>query len=65
MINIKEAVKYNVKFDHYREGVMYYKTQQGDIFGVPLDDVGNATLGNVEKGILMMRYMRKHNDLRG
>lgn len=61
MINIKECVKKEVTFVRYREGDMWYKTCNGDEFPVTLSDVDKATLGATEKGLLLMRYMRKWN----
>lgn len=29
-------------------------------FPVPIEDIGNATFNATEKGMLMMRYVRKH-----
>lgn len=65
MIDIKEAVKHDKKvtFQFYREGNMYYTTEDNELFPVPLEDVGTATLKREEKAILFMRYMRKFNAL--
>ena len=56
---LKEMVKGKVTFDYYREGNLYYKTENGVLFPVPIDDVGTATFNHQEKGILLMRWMRK------
>lgn len=56
---LKDMVKGTVTFDYYREGNLYYKTENGVLFPVPLDDVGTATFNHKEKGILLMRWMRK------
>jgi hypothetical protein len=61
-IDVSRAVKLPAKFKYYREGVLYYETGLGDVFGVPLDDLGKATVNAEEKGILLMRYMRLHNE---
>lgn len=51
-------------FDHLRCNVAYYTI--GDIFSserymfpIPLEDLGNATLQNQERAIILMRYIRK------
>jgi hypothetical protein len=63
MINIKRAVSENRKvyFQYYRDSSLWYATEHGEIFPVPIDDIGNATFNSVEKGILLMRYMNKFN----
>lgn len=64
MIDIKEAVKNNreVKFKYYRDGSMWYETVFGDVFPVPVSDIGNATFLPSDKAILFMRYMRIWNE---
>jgi len=59
-MNIKDHIKGLVKFQFYRDNILYYKTESGLIFPVPIEDVGNATFLNEDKGILFMRYIRKH-----
>lgn len=63
MIDIKAAVSGNktVTFSHYHDGALWYKTEFGDVFPAPIDDIGNATFNATEKAILLMRYMRKWN----
>jgi len=58
---IKELVRGNAEFQYYKDSQLWYKTVVGSfIFPVPIEDVGTATLNRVEKGLLMMRYIRKH-----
>lgn len=63
-IDIKRAVSENrrVQFDFYRAGMLYYQTEFGELFSVPIDDVGDATFNQNEKAIMLMRYMRKWNE---
>lgn len=63
MIDVKRAVSDNrtVTFSHYRDGELWYETAFGEIFPVPIDDVGNAVLTKEDKALLFMRYMRKWN----
>ena len=49
-----------VRFRSYRERELWYETECGFAFPVPLDDVGNATMLHEDKAILFMRYIRKH-----
>jgi len=64
MIDVKEAVKNNrkVHFKYYRDGSLWYETAFGEVFPVPVSDIGNATFLPSDKGILFMRYMRKWNE---
>jgi hypothetical protein len=63
MVDIKRAVTDNrlVVFKYYRDGSLWYETEYGEIFPVPIEDIGNATFKMVEKAILLMRYMRIFN----
>lgn len=63
MIDISTCAKGVVEFVYYREKNLFYRTCNGDIFAVPIDDLGTATVNATEKGILLMRYMRKHNEI--
>jgi hypothetical protein len=57
-----EIVKNSKKsyFQFYRDGNLFYKTDNDFEFNVPLNDVGQATLEAEEKTILLMRWIRKH-----
>lgn len=62
-MNIKEMIKNKiVKFTYYREGHLYYITECGFEFPVPISDTGEATFKNEDKAIYFMRYIRKHID---
>lgn len=62
--DLKSGVKNSVKFDYYRKGHLYYKAidDNGTVitFPVPIDDIGDATFMDIDKGILFMRYIHKH-----
>lgn len=61
MFTIKEHVAGTVTFDHYRDGSLWYKTENTNlVFPVPINDIGNASFLAQDKGILFMRYIRKH-----
>ena len=64
IFSIKEQVKDNKKvfFQYYRENCLWYKTEDGFIFPVPVEDIGNATFLAEDKAILFMRYIRKYRD---
>ena len=61
-MNIKDMVKDNQKvtFQCYRKGELWYKTDSGFEFPVPVDDAGDATMLASDKALLFMRYIRKH-----
>lgn len=63
-IDIKAAVSDGkfVRFTHYVDGNLWYCTDDGDEFPVPVSDVGTATFKVTDKAILFMRYMRKFNE---
>jgi len=62
MESIKDMVKDNkkVRFSFYRDRQLFYRTESGFEFPVPIDDIGNATFLAEDKAILFMRYIRKH-----
>jgi len=60
-VNIKEIVKnQKAHFVFYRDQSLFYETDNGYQFPVPISDAGSATLNHEEKAILLMRYIRKH-----
>ena len=60
-LNIKDHVNNNqkVRFKFYRSGVLYYETEKGLIFEVPISDTGDAVFNPEEKAMLLMRWIRK------
>ncbi len=65
MIYIKRAIQHGqlATVGYYRDGSLWYETVWGEIFPVPISDIGNATFNCEEKAILLMRYMRKWNEV--
>ena len=61
MRSLKEMVNNNqrVTFQYYRDGDLWYTTECGFKFPVPISDIGNATFNASDKAILFMRYIRK------
>ncbi len=61
-MSIKDMVKDNkkVKFTFYRKGFLFYETDCGFEFPVPVDDTGDAVFLAEDKAMLFMRYIRKH-----
>lgn len=60
-MNILEMVKdKRVTFEYFRDNSLWYKTEDGFLFPVPIADVGNATFLKEDKALLYMRWIRKH-----
>jgi hypothetical protein len=65
MKGITEMVRDNKKihFQYYVEGVLWYKTECGFLFPVPVNDLGLAVSMNEDKAIVYMRWIRKHLEM--
>ena len=50
----------NAHFVFYRDRSLFYETDGGFQFPIPIDDASSATFNKEEKAILLMRYIRKH-----
>jgi len=61
-MSIKEMVAKGrkVSFSHYKLGELWYRTETGFQFPVPVSDCGDGTFLAEDKAILFMRYIRKH-----
>jgi hypothetical protein len=61
MRTLKEMVVNNqkVRFTFYRDGQLWYETECGFRFPVPIMDAGTATFLAEDRAILFMRYIRK------
>jgi hypothetical protein len=59
---IKEMVRNNQKvvFRFYRDGQLWYATECGFEFPVPISEAGTATFFAQDRAILFMRYIRKY-----
>lgn len=59
--NAKEHVvdDQKVRFEFYRDGILYYKTEKGLLFEVPISDAGTACFNAEDRAILFMRWIRK------
>ncbi len=60
--NIKDMVTGDKKvtFEHYKDGELWYRTETGFLFPVPIAETGSAMFLKEDKAILFMRYIRKH-----
>ena len=61
-MNIKEIVSdgKKVKFLFYKQKELWYTTENGFDFPVPIEDTGDGVFLAEDKAILFMRYIRKH-----
>ena len=61
MRTLKEMIVNNqkVRFSFYRDGQLWYETECGFRFSVPIEDAGTATFLAEDRAILFMRYIRK------
>lgn len=59
---LKTMVQNNkkVRFIYFRDHKLWYTTECGFEFPVPIEDIGTATFNAEDKAILFMRYIRKH-----
>ena len=48
-----------VTFLFYKQGELWYTTECGFKFPVPIDDVGTAAMNAEDKALLFMRWIRK------
>ena len=61
MRTLKEMIVNNqkVRFSFYRDGQLWYVTECGFLFPVPIAEAGTATFMAEDRAILFMRYIRK------
>ena len=57
---LRDHVKGNVSFNYYRDDSLWYLTDSGFKFPVPIEDIGNSTFLAKDRALLFMRYIRKH-----
>ncbi|UYE98891.1 hypothetical protein XbC2_484 [Xanthomonas phage XbC2] len=64
MKTLKDMVKdKKVYFSHYKENELWYTTECGFMFPVPVADTGNAEFKNEDKATFFMRWIRKHLEM--
>lgn len=61
MVNVKEHIINNqrVQFQFYRSGILFYKTEKGLLFEVPVTDTGTGVFNAEDKASFFMRWIRK------
>ena len=62
MNTLKEMVSGDkkVRFLYYRKGDLWYITECGFVFPVPIADTGDGTFVAEDRAMLFMRYIRKY-----
>ena len=62
MYPLKDMVKdqKRVNFIYYKDNELWYTTECGFEFPVPVEDTGSAVFLVSDKALLFMRYIRKH-----
>jgi len=65
MRTLKEMIVNNqrVKFLHYQDKELWYVTECGFEFPVPISDTGSGIFLSEDKAIVFMRWIRKHIEL--
>ena len=65
MRTLKEMIVNNqqVHFSFYRDRQLWYETECGFRFPVPIEDAGTATFLAEDRAILFMRYIRKQMEV--
>lgn len=63
--SVKDLVKDSkrARFLCFRDGALWYETQDGFEFPIPVEDCKGAVFPREEKAIRFMRWIRKHLDL--
>lgn len=59
-MKITDHVKGTSRFEYYRAGNLWYATDTGFSFPVPVEDVEGATVDATMKSMMLMRWIRKH-----
>ncbi len=60
-MTLKDLVKDKVvRFKYYRDGELWYETEDGFGFPVPISDTGTGVFQAEDKAILFMRWIRKY-----
>jgi hypothetical protein len=58
-MTIKDHIKGYVTLLRFHDGNLWYRTNSGFEFPVPVSEAGTATFYATDKAILFMRYIRK------
>lgn len=61
MVKVREHVEKNQKaqFEFYRGSTLYYRTDKGLLFEIPVSETGDAVFKNQERAIILMKWIRR------
>jgi len=60
-MTLKEIVKdKKARFKFYSDGELWYTTENGFEFPIPISDTGTGIFRSEENAITLMRWIRKH-----
>lgn len=58
-LKVKAAIKHEVHFQYAMDGALWYTTASDDLFPVPFEDVTGGVFNRTERGIRLMKWIRK------
>lgn len=58
-LDIKALVQGSSVLVYYKQKTLYYKTEGGFIFPIPIDDCGDTTFNNVDRSMLFMKWIKR------
>ena len=62
-MSIKDLVRgKSAKFTHYQDGNLWYTTEGGFDFPIPIEDTKGGVFKAEDKAIFFMRWIRKHKE---
>lgn len=61
MFTLKDLIRdgKTAKFKQYRLGNLYYETQEGFVFAIPLQELGESTLLAEERCASLMKWIKR------
>ncbi len=59
----EKGMSRKVYFDHYSDNELWYITETGFNFPVPISDTGTGVFAKEDKALLFMRWIRKHIEM--
>ena len=59
-LDLKENIKGSSSFVYYRDNALWYRTETGLLFPIPLDDIAGTQFLATEKSLILMRWIRKY-----
>ena len=59
-LDLKDNVKGFSQFEYYRDSALWYRTETGLVFPVPVSEIDQGQFKATEKSLLFMRWIRKY-----